>query len=197
MEEKKINKHESNIFWHLTLPAKGQHGSTHSAAEGWSPTRPPSALQRMQHEAANAGCSMQEGVRDKGCREMPTQPLNSRLGSPWSPLWSPSCVQIDFSRAHPGPRQPLLGEGGTLHLCPKPCSAILLFSLPDASSLQLLSSPHALLCCIVPETRNKRRGKKIGRIGVCVYVGGGWGGSFPSVQLFAASQYETTMWHLT
>lgn len=80
---------------------------------------------------------------------------------------------------------------GTLHLCPKPCSAILLFSLPDASSLQFLSSPHALLCCIVPETRNKRRGKKIGRIGE------GEGGSFLSVQLFAASQYETTMWHLT
>lgn len=82
------------------------------------------------------------------------------------------CLDPEFSRGLPSSQA--VAARLPCSCLGKPCSAILFFSLPDASSLQPLSSPHALLCRIVPEIRNKRRGKKIGWI-----WGGGGGVSLP------------------
>lgn len=125
---KKLNRNQ--IYSGMSHPACKETSQEHTVLQKDGPHLVPCLLCKgcsMRLPAPNDGCSMQEGMRDRSCREMPTQLLNSRLGFSWSHLWSPSCVQINFSRAHPGPRQLLLGGGWRMAPCTSAQSPALLF----------------------------------------------------------------------
>lgn len=143
-----------------------------------------------RRESRNRSCAggSEEDAHEQGTIQAAgLTPLLPSPGTLCPPAWASSVLRPQI---FPGLAHLLSSHCSCLG---KPCSAILFFSLPDASSLQPLSSPHALLCRIVPEIRNKRRGKKIGWI-----WGGGGGVSLPlSFSSSPCLPISGPTWHLT